>query len=76
MNENLKPCPFCGSRRITIETYELNEKLHMQDYTGRLFCEYCGAEVYFDGGRGELGDTPNDAKKTLITCWNNRRRKA
>lgn len=44
MIEELKPCPFCGETRLTIEDNQMVQDVH-------VLCKDCGAKTSFDGIR-------------------------
>ena len=44
MSEGLKPCPFCGETRLTIEDNQKVQDVH-------VLCKDCGAKTSFDGIR-------------------------
>ena len=44
MNEELKPCPFCGETRLIIENNQMVQDVH-------VLCKDCGAKTSFDGIR-------------------------
>lgn len=44
MNEELKPCPFCGGTSLTIENPQLFQDVH-------VICRDCGAKASFYGIR-------------------------
>lgn len=60
VNEELKPCPFCGMTSITIEDYQPMEDVH-------VVCKDCGAKVSFYGIRYTVADRWNmrPIEKTL-----------
>lgn len=47
MNEELKPCPFCGETRLTIEDNQKVRDVH-------VLCKDCGAKTSFDGIRYDV----------------------
>lgn len=44
MSKELKPCPFCGETRLTIEDNQKVQDVH-------VLCKDCGAKTSFDGIR-------------------------
>lgn len=44
MSKELKPCPFCGETRLTIEDNQMVRDVH-------VLCKDCGAKTSFDGIR-------------------------
>lgn len=44
MSKELKPCPFCGETRLTIEDNQKVRDVH-------VLCKDCGAKTSFDGIR-------------------------
>ena len=44
MSKELKPCPFCGETRLTIEDNQKVQDVH-------VLCKDCGAKISFDGIR-------------------------
>ena len=44
MSKELKPCPFCGETRLTIEDNQKVRDVH-------VLCNDCGAKTSFDGIR-------------------------
>ena len=44
MSEELKPCPFCGETKLTIEDNQKVQDVH-------VLCNDCGAKTSFDGIR-------------------------
>lgn len=44
MSDGLKPCPFCGETRLTIEDKQDVRDVH-------VLCNDCGAKTSFDGIR-------------------------
>lgn len=44
MSKELKPCPFCGETRLTIEDKQKVRDVH-------VLCNDCGAKTSFDGIR-------------------------
>lgn len=56
---DLKPCPFCGSRNLTV-------KQNMQlDGMTFIVCEPCGMVASFHG---------NESKKDTVRRWNKRKK--
>ena len=47
MSEGLKPCPFCGETRLTIEDNQKVQDVH-------VLCKDCGAKTSFDGIRYDV----------------------
>lgn len=47
MSEGLKPCPFCGETRLTIEDNQKVRDVH-------VLCKDCGAKTSFDGIRYDV----------------------
>ena len=58
--ENLKPCPFCGSDKITI----WNSHGKHNNWFYYVKCDICG-------GQGGTAGTPNNWDKTDENEWNN-----
>lgn len=52
MSEKLKPCPFCGETRLTIEDNQKVRDVH-------VLCNDCGAKTSFDGIRYTVMDRWN-----------------
>lgn len=65
MNEELRPCPFCGREVHVCEIKLNNPDLFMAE----VGCEFCG--VHFRKCRGTL----EEAKSRAIEAWNARREK-
>lgn len=47
MSKELKPCPFCGETRLTIEDNQKVQDVH-------VLCKDCGAKTSFDGIRYDV----------------------
>lgn len=47
MSKELKPCPFCGETRLTIEDNQKVRDVH-------VLCKDCGAKTSFDGIRYDV----------------------
>lgn len=47
MSKELKPCPFCGETRLTIEDKQKVRDVH-------VLCNDCGAKTSFDGIRYDV----------------------
>lgn len=47
MSKELKPCPFCGETRLTIEDNQMVQDVH-------VLCKDCGAKTSFDGIRYDV----------------------
>lgn len=47
MSKELKPCPFCGETRLTIEDNQQVQDVH-------VLCKDCGAKTSFDGIRYDV----------------------
>ena len=47
MRKELKPCPFCGETRLTIEDNQQVQDVH-------VLCKDCGAKTSFDGIRYDV----------------------
>lgn len=47
MRNELKPCPFCGETRLTIEDNQKVRDVH-------VLCKDCGAKTSFDGIRYDV----------------------
>lgn len=47
MSKALKPCPFCGETRLTIEDNQKVRDVH-------VLCKDCGAKTSFDGIRYDV----------------------
>jgi len=64
--EELKPCPFCGSRAL----YEVYNNLDGFDVPV-MFCDWCKALVTFEGYEDYVTDE-NDGMAELRAAWNRR----
>ena len=66
MTEKMKPCPFCGSEDISIET-----ESDVMGKIARAHCEICGATA---SGIGVMSrpDSDADLHPTAIAAWNRR----
>ena len=66
----VKPCPFCGSKKIKALNRDYYEEQH---FTGdmRLECEDCGATLWNFPHDGKDYDY-NDAMKMIVERWNRR----
>lgn len=70
----LKPCPFCGWKDITIEYYKESVKNEFPYW--QICCDHCGAAT----GRcsieyefvNEAYEAYTEAIKLVINKWNNR----
>ena len=86
--ENLKPCPFCGSEKLKIESKSvlagftgLEERVEQMTFSVR--CNVCHARGGAVGGkvmtslavirkRPEWATTENDLEGRAIAAWNRR----
>lgn len=59
-DEDLKPCPFCGSKRVQL----------YQDYDDDDYCVTYYVECYDCGGRGPSGSDTEE--KNAAAAWNRR----
>ena len=59
MNDELKPCPFCGSKGVIIPIYDT----WRGEYRGYIVCSMCGARTR------EYADYEVD---DAINAWNRR----
>ena len=68
MNEELKPCPFCGSAAILVENK--NPPLHRPSRNGayHVACYNCDVMMGYDVDYGGQFDSKEEA----ITAWNQR----
>ena len=68
-NVELKPCPFCGSRKAAYRHY-----IDGTEYSCFVQCEGCGAsgkEVYVDVSVAS-GEWDDDIRKWAAAEWNRR----
>ena len=73
MNENLKPCPFCGGK-VTVAEMGNDEYGHYIVTRG-LGEDKCTCRVFMESGQFEKADTEEykeKAKSDLIERWNRR----
>ena len=60
MDENLKPCPFCGKREH-LKIVELPTDIASIDVVYVVYCTYCGGQIR----------SPDD-REHAIKMWNRR----
>lgn len=73
MNENLKPCPFCGGK-VTIAEMGNNE-YGLYIVTRGLYDDKCTCRVFMESEKLEKSDTEERKtriKEDLIEKWNKR----
>ena len=69
MSDEMRPCPFCGSNDITIDSYSVMEFSNKPDeQMAEVECNNCGASVTYTSK-----DTLNDScSEGAIRKWNTR----
>lgn len=67
MNEELKPCPFCGKPHIIINAWEHDDRTECK-WTCSIFCADCFASACNHG----FDWTEKEAKDKAIKAWNRR----
>lgn len=78
ITEEIKPCPFCGSKDIRYSIKTANSK---RDYYGQCYCNSCksaGPRVRFDPEPESCwiryaAEDCEKAKKDAIDMWNKRK---
>lgn len=66
--EELKPCPFCGSKKIEMHSFNI-------DTTCWLECEKCGASISREVGFSKKMSVKEHDKKCWVAlrrAWNKR----
>ena len=59
MTEDLKPCPFCGSDKVRVNSFWHDDYYH-------VICWNCRASTCFSYDKGE------DGIKEVVEAWNRR----
>lgn len=76
MNEELKPCPFCGSTRLSIKSRRRKAGLGMEiAATYSVRCNVCkarGGVAGIDTSRREYLEKKVNAEKIAVDMWNRR----
>lgn len=73
MNEDLKPCPFCGGKVAIVEIR--NDEYGYYIVTRGLDYDKCTCRVFMESGQFEKSDTEEYkvmVKADLIEKWNRR----
>lgn len=75
MNEELKPCPFCGSPEPRVTWSNLG-KGHRSYFYWSIVCDVCGGNVSIPIMTRPRDDSdpiiPNDGAKIVQERWNRR----
>ena len=69
----LKPCPFCGGRKLDVDIAPLNKG--GTDYYAYITCQYCGTEFNFDDGSYDTYLPIEDYRQEIAKRWNKRRKR-
>lgn len=67
MSNKLKPCPFCGGKRILVNTIERDDRPKCK-WTCTVFCTSCFGSACNHG----FDWTKEEAEEKAIAAWNRR----